>query len=548
VSTRLAAAIGGRFRSLHARVLAAFVAVILLTLASAGSAAVWLVQGYRTRLEVDHLSDLAFAASITARQLDRLDPRPEEVAALIAGQLSNTRARALVLDSQGRVLAERPQPSSAVDGTFAGRTIEIPDPPPVRVTRGLPPPRPVAVANTTVGGRPFILISGGAQTVVVDNRTDGGSSGGSTERLDRFFARPPTYRVVLVVPERNIASAWRELAPRLGWAALIGVVASVAAASWLSDSITRRLRQITHAAEEIARGELRQEIPAGGGDEVAQLAKSFNIMSREVERSHRALRDFLANASHELRTPLTSIQGFSQALLDDALPGPDGATEAGRIINEEAERMRRLVEDLLYLSRVETREAPVARGPVDVAALIGECARRLRLTCDRRGLQLVLTLPDHLTVVGVADEIDHLFGNLLENAGKYTPEGGTITVAGSAAQGAVRVAVHNTGSFIPEEDLPHVFERFFRVDRSRAREVEGSGLGLAIASQVAERHGGSIRVASSREAGTTFEVLLPAGGAPGERGERDERGQRGHPAERAADAPRATPAPTTILA
>jgi two-component system sensor histidine kinase VicK len=259
-----------------------------------------------------------------------------------------------------------------------------------------------------------------------------------------------------------------------------------------------------------------------------------------VERSHRALREFLANASHELRTPLTSIQGFSQALVDGTLTGSEGASQAGEIINEEANRMRRLVEDLLYLSRVESQDVPVVQKEVDVAVLLREAQRRLQHVAEQRDLRLDVRVGELLPVVGDEDQLDRVFGNLLDNAGKYTPTGGSIAIVASqvaagedgtathAAAGAagpalvaagtaapsIRVTVHNSGASIPAEDLPRVFERFYRVDKSRAREVEGSGLGLAIAREVVERHGGSISVHSSPEDGTSFTVVLPAATAP----------------------------------
>jgi signal transduction histidine kinase len=343
----------------------------------------------------------------------------------------------------------------------------------------------------------------------------GGARGESADRLDRFMARQPAYRVILAIPANDLASAWGELAPGLATAALIAILASAAVAWWLARSITRPLGRITTAAQAIARGQLRQRIPEGGSDEVAQLARAFNRMSEEVARSHRALKEFLANASHELRTPLTSIQGFSQALLDGTLAGPDGGMEASRIINEEAERMRKLVEDLLYLSRVEAAEVPASRDLVDVGVLLREGVRRLQLAGDQRRLEVVLDAGELPYVAGDADQLDHLFGNLLDNAAKYTPPGGRIEVRAQVAGDRLTVTVHNTGSYIPPEDLPHVFERFYRVDKSRAREIEGSGLGLAIAKEVAERHGGTIGVASDRERGTTFTVLLPVAADPG---------------------------------
>jgi signal transduction histidine kinase len=518
-----------RFGSLHARLLAAFVLVILATLLSAGSAVVWLVQDYQSRLAVDRLGDMAMAAAAIERQLEQREAQPDEIGAVLANQLGPVQIqqmRILLLDAQGRVLVERPTAPGTLDPIFIGRRLEVPP-----STDRAPDRAPSASGASGGSGqrffrsratvwseasefreRPFLFITaplpGGLAPQGPAPGTATAESGPNA--VDRLIGKRPVYRVVLAIPQRNLALVWRELAPSLGLAALFAVPVSVAVALWLSRSITRPLRQITRAAEGIARGELRQTIPVRGRDEVAHLAQAFNIMSREVEGSHKALRDFLANASHELRTPLTSIQGFSQALLDRTLHGEAGAVEAGQIINEEAERMRRLVEDLLYLSRVEAREVPASRGLVDVSSLLREASRRVQLVAEQRRLELSLLLPELPPVEGDADELDRLFGNLLENAGKYTPEGGRIGVDARLEAGQVRVAVHNSGSFIPPEDLPFVFDRFYRVDKSRARDVDGSGLGLAIAREVAQRHGGTIAVFSDQVAGTTFLVALPA--------------------------------------
>ncbi|MDQ3700021.1 MAG: cell wall metabolism sensor histidine kinase WalK [Chloroflexota bacterium] len=506
------------FGSINTRLLAAFVLVILVTLLSAGGAVLWLVQEYQRRLSVDRLSEVAVAASLLGRQLEVQGTRPAEIGDILAGQLVAPRAqpvRILLVDAQQRVLVERPAPPGETDEAFYGEKLDLPDP----GTGAERPGRPLsfrsrALVWTHVAGSPprlytFITtpqLGGGANdtpSAFGEGRPDGPERGG----FRRPF--PVAYRVVLAIPERSLTAAWRELAPGLGLAALVSLPVSVAVALWLSRSITRPLRHMTQAADDMARGDLRQQIPVRGGDEVARLATSFNVMSREVERSQQALRDFLANASHELRTPLTSIQGFSQALGEGAVQDEEGAAEAGRIIHEEALRMRRLVEDLLYLSRVEARDVASTRRSVDVAGLLRETARRLQLTAEQRELRLVLDVPDLPPVLGDADELDHLFGNLLENAGKYTPQGGAITVTARAAGAKLVVVVHNTGTVIPAPDLPHVFERFYRVDKSRARTVEGSGLGLAIAQEVAHRHEGIIEVTSTPEQGTTFVITLP---------------------------------------
>jgi two-component system, OmpR family, sensor histidine kinase VicK len=172
---------------------------------------------------------------------------------------------------------------------------------------------------------------------------------------------------------------------------------------------------------------------------------------------------------------------------------------------------------------MEARDRSVVPRPVDVAELLDTLTQRLRLVVSQRRLRLELELPERLLAAGDAGQLEHLFGNLLDNATKYTPERGTITVRGGLEPGdprgvhpeRVTVAVHNTGSCIPPEALPHVFERFYRVDKSRSRNVAGSGLGLAIAREVAERHGGTIRAESDPATGTTFVVTLPAAPAQG---------------------------------
>ena len=515
---------GHAFRSLRTRLLAAFIFVILLTLISAGSAVVWVVQSYRTRIDVENLSDSAFAGAMSARNLERQEARPDEIAAFVANLVSRPNARVLVVDSQDRVLAERTV-SPGSEPSFAGRRVVFPPADALAATpearqrsgRGTPNSRISVWRDTTEGvGRPYLMISASVaqpsgSSAPTDSRPDARNDG-----IERFLARQPAYRIVLALPERNLASAWRELAPSLASAAVLVLPASMAVAWWLARSITRRLGRITTAARAIARGDLHQSIPDEGGDEVAELAAAFNMMSREVAASHRQLREFVANASHELRTPLTSIQGFSQALLDGALPGPDGAEQAGHIIFEESGRMRRLVEDLLYLSKVEAAGQAASRQAVDVAALLREELRRLRPAAQHRDQRVEATIAELPGVLGDRDQLDRLFGNLIDNARKYTPAGETIRLRAWVDAGALHVDVHNTGSCIPAEDLPHVFERFYRVDKSRARSrtevrgsVEGSGLGLAIAQEVAERHGGRIIAASDPATGTSFRVTLP---------------------------------------
>jgi signal transduction histidine kinase len=321
--------------------------------------------------------------------------------------------------------------------------------------------------------------------------------------------------VVLAVPQGSLPSAWEELAPGLGGAAAVALLAAAGAAWALAGSVAGPLRAVTRATARVARGAPPRPVPEAGAAEVAQLARAFNAMAQEVARSQETLRAFVADASHELRTPLTAIQGFSQAVADGVLAAPAPTRAAAGHLHREAARMRRLVEDLLLLSTLEARAAAPAPGAaVDVADLLDVLAQRHRPAAARRGVALALDLPARLAVPGDAAQLERLFGNLLDNAAKYAPAGGAVAVRAAPGPGGTAVVtVHNGGPPIPPEALPHLFARFYRVDKSRARgagEAAGSGLGLAIAREAAARHGGTIAAASTAAAGTTFTVTLPA--------------------------------------
>jgi signal transduction histidine kinase len=222
------------------------------------------------------------------------------------------------------------------------------------------------------------------------------------------------------------------------------------------------------------------------------------------------MKDLLANVSHELKTPLTSIQGYSQAILDGAVTSEEDFKESSRIINEESNRMRALVDDLLLLSQLESGQVAMQHAHVDLAALLERTLERFQWALRDAGIQYGLHCANVPRVHGDERRLEQVFSNLIENAVRHTPPGGTVTVtAASLADGSVQASVHNTGSFIPPEDLPRVFERFFQVDRARARKGGSSGLGLSIVSEIVEAHGGRVRAESTARYGTKFIVTLP---------------------------------------
>ncbi|MBI2756379.1 MAG: HAMP domain-containing histidine kinase [Chloroflexi bacterium] len=480
--------------SLRLRLIASFAAVIGLSLLLASGSFIYLLRDYQTEREKDRLGTLALSASGQVFLQLRRGVPIQEIATQIDDMAARAGVRILLLDNGGTVMRD------SEEDHLLNRVLTLPpSPPPSRDQR-----REVYQGNMTSP-------TGDPMYAVIPSPPPGSS-----------------YRLVVVAPEQSLTSTWREILPRLALAFLGSLAVSVALAWWLASSITRPLVRITHASEEMARGNLDQQIEGlTTSGEIGRLAVAFNLMAREVGRSHRAMRDLLANVSHDLRTPLTSIQGFSGALVDGTLAGEAGAREAGKVIGEEAERMSRLVEDLLYLGRIEAGQVVIARSRVDVGDLVRAAKHRFSLRAEGAGIALVAEEPDHILVEGDPHRLAQVLDNLLDNALKHTPAGGTVTVAARsesprgagaarARAGKVLVSVHNTGSFIPKEELERVFERFYQVDKSRAaRPGEGRGLGLAIASEVVHAHRGSITVKSDRQSGTVFTVTLPMlGGSP----------------------------------
>lgn len=299
--------------------------------------------------------------------------------------------------------------------------------------------------------------------------------------------------------------------PVLG-AAAVGAVLALLLAVWLARSIGGRLDELSTVAGRIAKGDFT---PARvrGPREVRELAGALNTMAGAVQSAQQTQRDFLANVSHDLKTPLTSIRGFAQAIEEGAAEKPEDVVRAATIIREESERLIRLVADLLDLAKLESEAGPTLGAPVDLAALVLALAERLVPRAADKGVIFEVGQPPAAArVQGNADRLAQVIQNLLDNALKYTPSGGAVRVAVTAAAGRVTFSVADSGPGIPGEDLGRIFERFYQVDRARGRSAEatGVGLGLAIVKEIVTRHGGTIRAESVVGIGTRFVVDLPA--------------------------------------
>ena len=293
------------------------------------------------------------------------------------------------------------------------------------------------------------------------------------------------------------------------YAALGATVVAVLLSLYLSQSVVAPVQAMSQASQRIANGRYDERVAVQGADELAQLAARFNQMAERLNQVEDMRRQLIGDVSHELRTPLTAIKGSMEGLMDGVLPATE---ETFQQIHAEAERLNRLVDDLQELSRVEARAYQLEIRPVDVSSIVHTVSKRLASQAESKRISLHLELaPDLPSVLADEDRAVQVLTNLTGNALQYTPENGRVTVRARRDNGQVHIAVQDTGVGISPEHLPHIFDRFYRADKSRSRRAGGgSGIGLTIARALVEAHGGRIWAESAGEGqGSTFSFTLP---------------------------------------
>ncbi len=304
-------------------------------------------------------------------------------------------------------------------------------------------------------------------------------------------------------PERQLLADVR----RATWlAALAGVVLAAVVGTLTARRITAPLRRLADAAGRIGAGDLTSTVPAEGDDELGELARTFNAMAADLRRAEEARRRLIADIAHELGTPLAVLQANVEGMLDGVV---ETSPERLASLHAQIQVLTRLVRDLRDLSLAQQGQLPLDRRAMDLAALAREVVELSRPLAEEKGIALTVEGAGALPVVADRDRIAQVLQNLLANALRYTENGGRVTVAARAgvAEGAVEVS--DSGPGIPEEELPYVFERFYRVDRSRTRATGGAGLGLTIVKTLVEAHGGRVWARSRPGEGSTFGFALP---------------------------------------
>jgi signal transduction histidine kinase len=271
------------------------------------------------------------------------------------------------------------------------------------------------------------------------------------------------------------------------------------------------VRELTAATQVVAQGELGHQVPVRGQDELGELAASFNRMSADLAHSAELRRQMTADVAHELRTPLSLIMGYTEALSDGKL---QGSPETFDILHEEAQRLSRLVDDLRTLSLADAGELSLTRRLAAPQALLERAAAAHAAQAQQQSVSLQVEVEQDLPEVEVdPDRIAQVLDNLVSNALRYTPAGGGIVLSAVQQPGSLYIHVRDNGDGIDPEELPHIFERFYRGDKARQKREGESGLGLAIARSLVQAHGGSISATSEPGAGATFTVQLPAPGS-----------------------------------
>jgi two-component system sensor histidine kinase BaeS len=311
------------------------------------------------------------------------------------------------------------------------------------------------------------------------------------------------------IPLKSIRDIIYDAALLLAPVALLVVAATVFVGKKIVIAITKPISQMERVSYKMSKGDFSERITVTANDEIGRLGTAFNDMAQALQKEDLQRKEFLANVSHELRTPLSYIKGYSEAILDGVVK-QEQQTRFITLINKEAGRMQRLVHDLLDLAQLEGALFPIKKQPIVLAQLVEDVLDTYEPTLEEKNIALKQDLDPDIIANIDEDRIQQVIHNVMDNAIRYTPEGGTISVALQQEDGQCTLSISDTGIGIPKEHVTKLGERFYRVDKARSRQNGGMGLGLAIVKQIVEVHEGTIAFSSEPGVGTSVMIRLPA--------------------------------------
>ncbi len=332
----------------------------------------------------------------------------------------------------------------------------------------------------------------------------------------RILGRHPEF-IRLAMPVERVQMVIREIRFNILLAGLFVLLLVFVASVFISRRISKPLTEIAERVEEIRAGNLDTHIEVTSQDEIGRLAQTVNELVDKLKADVVQLRkleqvrsEFLGNVSHELRTPIFSLQGFLETLLDGAIDDPSVSRDFLEKAYAHATRLNTLLNDLIEISRIESGEMKMSFRYFRLNEFLETVVRDHESTAERRRVALVLQTfnTDDVEVLGDREKLRQALNNLIDNAIKYNKQGGTVTISCTDSGERVRVSVADTGIGMPQEDLPRIFERFYRVDKERSREAGGTGLGLAIVKHIIDAHGSRVEVSSQVGQGTSFSFTL----------------------------------------
>lgn len=486
-------------RTIRGKLTIAFLVIIAVCLIPTSAAAAYVIRYYQRQDALERLASYGqtVAGAALARPFSQLTP--SEVVNSFNEQ-RNSNVLVVLTDARGVVQADS-------ENRYTGATWPVPQQQPE--VRGVPL-RPEYRGKATAPDGAALAVA----TYRIDRkyRPQGPTAG--TGIIAPAEGGPTTSYIIVAVPWSAISNAWAVIGARLLWIVIVALLVSVLIAFVLSRSLTSRLRTLTQGAHAMAIGDYdrakRLASVRAANDEIGELANAFQAMATNVSRVHRAQRDLVANVSHELKTPLTSIQGFSQAMIDGTVSDDEEYQELAQIIEQEAQRMRRLVEQMLELSRLESGTVHLELAPIRIDELVANIGKRYSRMAEVKGVSLRWASPANLVLEADGGRLEQVLVNLLDNALQYTDTGGHVTLLARATRPSrVEFVIQDTGSGIPPDDVPRLFERFYQVERSRTGQGKHVGLGLAIVREIVDAHHGSIAVRSALGEGTTITVSVP---------------------------------------